>query len=61
VSFLDFVVMYKHSVVDSYFKKKEDHLVTFKNDNIRTQIEYFLVRANNKGLLEIVKCYQVSA
>ena len=61
VSILDFAVAYKLSAVNSYFKKKEDHLVTFKIGNVRTQIDYFLVRANNRGCVEIVKCYQVRA
>ena len=44
------MVAYELSIVNSYFKKKEEHLVTFKSGNNRTQIDYFLMRLNNKRL-----------
>ena len=47
VSVLDFAVAYELVVVNSFFKKKEDHLVTFKSGLSRTQIDYFLIRADN--------------
>ena len=31
-------------VANSFFKKKEDHLVTFKSSSYKTQIDYFLTR-----------------
>jgi len=52
---LDFAVAYKLLVVNSYSKKKEDHLVTFKSGLIKTQIDYFLTRANNKRLCKDCK------
>ena len=45
---LDFAVAYELVVVNSFFKKKEDHLVTFKSGSLKTQIDYFLVRADSQ-------------
>jgi len=50
VSILNFAVAYKLSIVNSYFKKKEEPFITFKSGNTRTQIDYFLMRANNRRL-----------
>jgi len=35
-------------VVNSPFKKNEDHLVTFKSGSRKTQIDYFLIRADSR-------------
>jgi len=35
-------------VVNSFFKKKEDHLVTFRGSSCKTQIDYFLTRKENR-------------
>jgi len=48
VSILDFAVAYNLSIVNSYFRKREEHLVTFKSGSARTQIDYFLMRANSR-------------
>ena len=48
VSVLDFAVAYELLVVNSYFKKKEDHLVTFKSGSLKTQIDYFLMRVDSR-------------
>jgi len=45
---LDFAVAYKLLVVNSLFKKKEDHLVTFKSGSLKTQIDYFLAKADSQ-------------
>jgi len=50
VPILDFAVAYEIVMVNSYFKKKEEHLITFKTGNTRTQIDYFLMRANGRRL-----------
>jgi len=55
VSVLDFAVAYELLVVNSYFKKKEDHLVTFKSGSLETQIDYFLIRRIVGGLVRIVR------
>lgn len=47
VSVLDFAVAYNLLVVNSFFKK-EDHLVTFKSGSSKTQIDYFLSRADSQ-------------
>jgi len=44
------VVAYELAIVNSYFKKKEEHLLTFKSGNTRTQIDYFLMRTNGRSL-----------
>ena len=43
-----FVLGYELLVVNSYYKKKEDHLVTFKSGSLRTQIDYFLMKADSQ-------------
>ena len=50
VSILNFAVAYKLSIVNSYFKKKEEPFITFKSGNTRTQIDYFLMRASSRRL-----------
>ena len=50
MSILDFTVAYELAIVNSYFKKKEEHLITFKRGNTKTQIDYFLMRANSRRL-----------
>jgi len=45
MSILDSMVAYKLSIVNSYFRKREEHLITFKSGSARTQIDYFLMRA----------------
>ena len=47
---LDFMVAYELSIVNSYFMKREEHLITFKSRNTRIQIDYFLIRVNSRGL-----------
>ena len=48
VSVLDFAVAFDLLVANSFFKKKEDHLVTFKSISCKTQIDYFLTRRENR-------------
>ena len=55
VSVLDFAATYELQIVNSYFKKKEEHSVTFKSGNTRTQIDYFLMRADNRRLCKDCK------
>ena len=50
VSILNFAVAYELLVVNSYFRKKEDHLVTFQSGSTKIQIDYFLIRMENKRL-----------
>jgi len=48
VSVLDFAVAFDLLVANSFFKKKEDHLVTFKSRSCKTQIDFFLTRKENR-------------
>jgi len=45
---LVFAVVDELLVANSYFKKKDDHLVTFKSGSLKTQIDYFLMRADSR-------------
>ena len=44
VSLLDFLVAFNLLVVNLWFEKKDDHLVTFRSTVAKTQIDYFLFR-----------------
>ena len=48
VSILEFAVAYDLLVVNFLFKKKEDHLVTFKSGSFKTPIDFFLTRADSR-------------
>jgi len=61
VSILDFAMAYDISIVNSYFRKRDKHLITFKSGSVRTQIDYFLIRANIGDGVEITRCCQASA
>ena len=50
MSILDFAVAYELLIVNFYFKKKEEYLIMFKSGNTRTQIDFFLMRANSRRL-----------
>jgi len=48
VAILDFAIAYDLLVVNSLLKKKEDHLVTFTSGSFKTQIDFFLTRADSR-------------
>jgi len=50
VSILGFAVAYDLAIVNSYFKEKEEHLITFKSESTKTQIDYFLMRTNDRRM-----------
>ena len=52
---LDFCAALNMFVGNTYFKKKESHLVTFESGSARTQIDYFLFRQNQRKYLCDVK------
>jgi len=54
VSILYFAIAYELLVANSFFKK-EEHLVTFKSSFIKTQIDYFHIRVNNRRLCKDYK------
>ena len=50
VAIQDFIGAFDLIIVNILFKKKEDHLVTFRSANSKTQINYFLMRANQRWM-----------
>jgi len=48
VYILDCTMAYDLLIINSFFKKNDDHLVTFKSGSTRTQIDFFLMRAHNR-------------
>jgi len=50
VMILDFAVAFDLTVVNSRFKKKEEHLVTFRSGNNKSQIDYFLIRVSDRRM-----------
>ena len=54
VSILDFVDVYTLMTVNSLFKK-EDHLLTFRSDTTKTQIDYFETSVENRRLCKDCK------
>ncbi|XP_065667643.1 uncharacterized protein LOC136087941 [Hydra vulgaris] len=51
---VDFAIKIKMAVVNTYFKKKEEHRVTYKSGGRGTQVDYILCRRRN--LKEISDC-----
>jgi len=43
-SILDFAMTYGLIITNTRFKKRDEHLITYKNVTSRTQIDYFLMR-----------------
>ncbi|WP_161412682.1 hypothetical protein, partial [Klebsiella pneumoniae] len=41
---LDFALAYEFVIANTLFKKRDDHLITYKNGHSKTQIDYFLIR-----------------
>ena len=39
---------YDLSIVNSFFRKREEHLITFKSGSTRTQIDFFLMSTNSR-------------
>ena len=55
VALLDFVVAFDLTIVNSLFKMRVEHIVTFKSGSCTTQIEYFHIRVNHKRLCKDCK------
>ena len=55
VAILDFVVTFDLTIVNSFFGKREIHLVTFRSSSSKTQIDYFIIRENSKRLCKDCK------
>jgi len=52
---LDFAIAFKLIIANSYFKKKEGYLVTFKGGITKTQIDYFPIQVNNRRICKDCK------
>ena len=48
VSILDFAVAYNLIIANTYFKKRHEHLITFKSRSNKNQIDFFLTRKVDK-------------
>ena len=55
MAILNFVVSFDLNIVKSFFKKKENHLVTFRSGSFKTQIDYFLIRVNHRSMCKDCK------
>ena len=54
-SILDFALAYDLVVANTWYKKSEEHLITFKSGANRSQIDYFLVRKGDRQLCKDCK------
>ena len=50
VAVLNFALAFDITIGNSLFKKREDHLMTFRSGSCRMQIDYCLIRANHRSL-----------
>ena len=48
MSILDFVVAYDLILANTYFIKRDEHLITFKSRSNKSQIDFFLTRKVDK-------------
>ncbi|XP_060196986.1 uncharacterized protein LOC132626214 [Lycium barbarum] len=55
VSLLDFARAFGLVIANSSFPKKEEHLVTFRSSVTKTQIDFLLLRKDDKGLCKNCK------
>uniref|UniRef100_A0A914X850 Endonuclease/exonuclease/phosphatase domain-containing protein n=1 Tax=Plectus sambesii TaxID=2011161 RepID=A0A914X850_9BILA len=46
---LDAAVAYDLAIANTFFRKRDEHLITFKSGSARTQIDYLLLRRNTLG------------
>lgn len=46
---LEFAMAHELVIVNSCFKKRDDHLITFRSGGSNTQIDYLITRKGNKG------------
>ncbi|GJV69187.1 retrovirus-related pol polyprotein LINE-1 [Tanacetum coccineum] len=56
-SILDFATAYDLAVVNSYFKKRDHHLITFQSGGHCTQIDYLLVRQGDRKACKDCKVF----
>ncbi|XP_055803549.1 uncharacterized protein LOC129872642 [Solanum dulcamara] len=54
-SLLDFAKAFGLMVANSSFLEKEEHLVTFRSSRVATQIDFLLIRKDDKGICKNCK------
>ena len=52
---LDFAIAYDFNIINTFFKKREEHLITFKSGANKTQIDYFLTRSSDRNICKDCK------
>lgn len=52
---LEFSLAYDFRVMNTCFKKREEHLITYKSGRSRSQIDFFLVRSSDKKVCKDCK------
>ena len=55
MALLDFALAFDLAIGNSFFKKCEDHLVTFRSGSCKTQIDYCLIMASHRSLCRYCK------
>ena len=54
-SILDFSMAYDFKIANTCFRKREEHLITYKSGVARSQIDYFLIRNADKRIFKDCK------
>ena len=54
-SILDFAIIFELVVNNIFYIKEDKHLITFKSESNRSQIDYFLVRSTDSMLCKDCK------
>ena len=52
---LEFAVAHNHVPGNSYFTKKDNHMITYQSGGINSQIDYILVRRSGFKLIRDIK------
>ena len=52
---IEFAMAYDLAIANTYFIKREEHLVTFKSGSNRSQIDFFLTRRLEKSICKDCK------
>lgn len=52
---LEFAAAQNLAIVNTYFKKKDDHLITYKSGNAKTQMDHILIDRRSLGQIKDCK------
>ncbi|XP_042515403.1 uncharacterized protein LOC122089783 [Macadamia integrifolia] len=55
ISVLDFVTLYNFCIADTFFEKREEHLITYKSGHHTSQIDFFLMIKSDRMLCKDCK------